>query len=683
MSNPVDVPVTDLDYDEDVISSDASDVDVLDDDFAPRKQSGVSKTLTKIKNALKTDHSLTREEIELQELGRHSNNEDYLTRKTTPTHKISFVASVLAFMVIIVWSLVGVANRQQRLLIEGTYSSQKPRFSNGTDEYYPTTILISLDGFHPHYVSPELTPHMHKLYQRLYGPPYMMPSFPLLTFPNHYTMITGLYPAYHGIVGNTFFDPKEKKQFVNVESSKSLSREWWGGEPIWQTAFFHGVSTAVHMWPGSEVDFGVGRPLEFDVYNGSEVLLNKVERILGWIDRKIEERPELILGYAPTIDLLGHRNGVAGEDLEHGLRYVDNFVESITEGLKARNLSNIVNLIIVSDHGMAPTSDERIIYIDDIVDLKKIQHFDGWPLFGLRPFTEYLVDDVYQEIQKNMEKHSVRGLKAYKKQDMPPEWNFGTTDSVFEPRIAPLWLVPEVGYVVAKKKEVSDNGGSYRVKGVHGYNNTEVLMRALFMGTGPYFEGLLGSAEKGRKVEPFFNTELYNIVCELLNIKGAPNNGTQGSLQKLLKEDWTDPTNYPGVDYKIDILPQNSTYDMLYRKGKHEKIGVDIPEDPALSMASIEKEYGTIPPASVPGATFVPDNEDSKDNKEDDKEDDNKDDNKDDKDDGDAENETDELWFNKVEHFVEGVVETLEEDTKEIIGEVGKKIHELQDSYNS
>ncbi|GME99732.1 unnamed protein product [Ambrosiozyma monospora] len=150
--------------------------------------------------------------------------------------------------------------------------NQKTVFSNGTHDFYSTTLLISLDGFHPHYISEENTPFMNTLLTgKGYGPPYMIPSNPTVTFVNHWTLVTGLKPIYHGITGNKFFDEATNDSFINTDPSSALQKKWWGGEPIWSTAEKQGFRTAVHMWPGSEVDLGQGlNPSAVDKFNQTE-----------------------------------------------------------------------------------------------------------------------------------------------------------------------------------------------------------------------------------------------------------------------------------------------------------------------------------------------------------------------------------------------------------------------------
>ncbi|RCK56097.1 hypothetical protein Cantr_05864 [Candida viswanathii] len=486
-------------------------------------------------------------------------------------------------------------------------SHNRQVYSNSTHDFHQTTILISLDGFHPHYINPLDTPTMHNIMKNDYGAPYMTPSFPSLTFPNHWTLVTGLYPSEHGIVGNTFYDPLLKKQFINTNPKVGgLDPDFWqGGEPIWTTAGRQNIRTAVHMWPGSEVPH-VGPDHDFDRYNGSELLSSKVDRVMGWLDREsIDERPELILTYVPTIDQFGHKYGISGQNLTDALTYVDNFLDLMKQELHKRNLDDIVNVIIVSDHGMAPTSNDRLLYLDDLIDLEKIEHIDGWPLFGLRPKQEYSVDDIYNELQekfKNLGPEITSNYEIYKVEDIPKDYQFGgnLTDHKFNYRLAPIWLFPNVGYSITTHQQMQDNDFEYKPKGVHGYNNTHLLMRAIFLGFGPYFKN------KPLKVQPFQNTQVYNLVCDTLDIIPAPNNGTQMHeiWNNELDDGWLDTLDFPNLPFEIDhIVRKNATYDLLWRKGKQAQGDAPTNDHPLEDMKTEESEVTSLTNEKLPKPT--------------------------------------------------------------------------------
>lgn len=540
-------------------------------------------------------------------------------------------ALIILLLVIVILYLSGkVSNSPYYGLSTGL---TKRILSNGTHPFHPTTIMISLDGFHPHYISEKLTPTMHNMLIDDYGPPFMTPSFPSSTFPNHWTLVTGLLPSEHGIVSNTFFDPLLKKKFVYTDPKVGgLDPDFWqGGEPLWTTAAKHGVRSAVHMWPGSEVPT-VGPPTDFDKFNGSELLSVKVDRILGWIDRELlTERPELILGYVPTIDHYGHQYGINGPELSKALTYVDNFIALLKQELSIRHLDNIVNLIFVSDHGMAPTSNHRLLYVDDLLDLSKIEYIDGWPLFGLRPYKEFSVEEVLHELQSNfakLDKDISKNYRIFKTENLPKEWAYGgkLRDHKFNYRLAPIWIVPEVGYSITTHKQMADMGNQYQPKGTHGYNNTEVLMRALFLASGPYFKEKL---QLSNNVQPFKNVEVYNLICETLDIAPAPNNGTISAFADsnvLHVYEWVDEEEYPGTNFDFDItdILEGSTYDKIYRKKFSDKGNIVLNHDdsqPLKTLLNFESASATFTSKSIPQETDLIGNNEGELDDQDEKED--------------------------------------------------------------
>ena len=441
--------------------------------------------------------------------------------------------------------------------------------SNGTHRFKPTTILVSLDGFHPHYISQEDTPTLNHMYINGYLSPYMTPSFPSSTFPNHWTLITGLYPGDHGIVGNTFWDPERKLPFVNTNPEKgSMDPDFWrGGEPIWKTAELHGVKAAVHMWPGLEVP-EVGAPLH-DKFNASEELGKKIDRIMGWIDLPDDDRPQLLLAYVPTVDTYGHKYGIAGPELKQALTATDGFVGELLHQLEQRQLRGLVNVVVTSDHGMAPTSLERTVFLDDLVNLDDIDHIDGWPNWGLRPREGVDLEALKANITRRLQELEAQdNYDVYHLDEVPDQFHFGV-DSVFSYRMAPLWIFPHVSYSVVTRAKLELNGGELKPIGVHGYNNTELLMRAIFLAEGPYFS----SNRYPLKFQPFENVNVYPVVCDSLGMKPAANNGTR--VLTKLAPGWMDlVAEYPGLPFDVDhLVVKNNTYDYLYRTPQRKTLG--------------------------------------------------------------------------------------------------------------
>ncbi|SMR42653.1 unnamed protein product [Zymoseptoria tritici ST99CH_1A5] len=457
-----------------------------------------------------------------------------------------------------------------------TYTA--PTLSNGTHDFAPTTILISLDGFRADFVHRGITPALSQLILQGISPKYMMPSFPSLTFPNHFTLVTGLHPESHGIVANTFRDPSLEKSFYYTDPARSMQEEWWNAEPLWEAAELQGVRSAIHMWPGSEAPIGKLPPTYVDKFNGKELLDKKVDRILGLLDipgpndsNASEEtpRPQLIAAYVPNVDADGHQYGPNSTYIRSTIAEVDGMVHKLLSGLDSRNLTEVVNIIIVSDHGMATTSNSRMVQLEDLVDRALIEYTDGWPLYGLRPFNtsdEYLYELYNGLVQKSQLEQYQDAFDVYlRDKNMPERYHFAHND-----RIAPVWIVPRAGWAIVSKDEfdvqaATANNEVYHPRGLHGYDNEHPLMRAIFIARGPAF-----SNSAGNLVAPFQNTEVYGIVCDSLGIRTRPNNGT--------------------IRLPFEAIGQHSEADV-----------VEFPHDP-----DDHKDNAQILPPDLPGLELLP-----------------------------------------------------------------------------
>ncbi|CAI7591907.1 unnamed protein product [Penicillium glandicola] len=400
--------------------------------------------------------------------------------------------------------------------------------SNGTALFAPTTIVISLDGFRADFLDRGLTPALNSLVANGVSPQYMNPSFPSVTFPNHFTLMTGLYPESHGIVGNTFWDPKMKEDFYYTHPAVSMQPKWWMAEPLWVTAEKQHVKTAIHMWPGSEAHIGDMEPSIVDKYNGTEVLSRKVDRILEFLDlpglenesQMTPERPQLIAAYVPNVDGDGHKFGPNSTEIRKTISEADNLVANLMAGLEQRNLTDVVNIVVVSDHGMATTSTERLIQLDDLIDYDLIDRIDGWPSSGLRPKRPEDLETLRKQLEKVAPDYE-HAFEFYTRETMPERYHFSNNE-----RIAPLWVIPKTGWAIVDRsefnvKEALKNGIEYHPRGIHGYDHEHPLMRAIFIARGPAFPHKPNS-----RVEVFQNIEVYNIVCDSLGVDPLPGNGT-------------------------------------------------------------------------------------------------------------------------------------------------------------
>ena len=392
--------------------------------------------------------------------------------------------------------------------------------SNGTSKFAPTTILISLDGFRADFLNRGLTPTLNSFIAHGVSPRYMLPSFPSVTFPNHYTLVTGLYPESHGIVGNSFWDTDLQEEFYYTDPARSMQPKWWlGGEPIWVTAAKQNVMSAIHMWPGSEAHIQI-EPAFLDKYNGTEVLSRKVDRILQLIDLPGEydaeiasvaaPRPRFVAFYVPNVDAHGHLDGPNSTAIRTTIRDVDTMLHDLFIGLQERNLTEVVNIVVVSDHGMATTSVDRLIQLEDLVDVNLIEHIDGWPLYGLRPKNPKELRGIYNELSEKAANNP--NIEVYlRDENMPERYHFSKNK-----RIAPLWIIPKTGWAIVKKKdfnieEAKKTGRIFRPQGLHGYDHEHPLMRAIFVAKGPAFPH-----QPNSRLEVFRMFFTHNFLLTLL-----------------------------------------------------------------------------------------------------------------------------------------------------------------------
>ncbi|KAI8060816.1 alkaline-phosphatase-like protein [Gongronella butleri] len=389
-------------------------------------------------------------------------------------------------------------------------------FHNGTHYFGPTVILISIDGFRSDYLQRGVTPNMLQFASQGVRAEYMTPSFPSITFPNHWTLVTGLYPEAHGIVGNEFYDPKLKEAFIHKKVEISNHPKWWGGEPIWKTASNQGKRSAVVMWPGSGVSSM--RPDDLMDYDREVMPVAKMDQVLSWLDRPLAERPQMISVYVPQVDQKGHGGGPDGPQLNTVLRSIDDAIGHLIAGLEERNLEGFVHTVIVSDHGMAATDKQRAIYYEEILSAQSLAHMmdrEAWPLLNLRPKPDApasALQQMYDELDTYARLNpDTAHYRVFRREDVPEHYHYSNNE-----RIAPIVMVPDVGYTIVQRDK-------HFPRGVHGYDHLSEEMRAIFLARGPRIERAWG---RGAILQPFQNVEVYHFVADLLHLDPAPTNCT-------------------------------------------------------------------------------------------------------------------------------------------------------------
>jgi len=378
--------------------------------------------------------------------------------------------------------------------------------TNEQSRLRPTVILVSIDGFRNDYLENTTCPNLRKLASEGVRAQWMIPVFPSKTFPNHYSIATGLYTEHHGVVGNTMYDPVFDVVFTMRKREEVVNGRWWGGEPIWVTAEKQGQRSATYFWPGSEALIASKRPSYWLKYDGSVPYDDRVRQVLDWIDYPEGQRPTFITLYFEEVDHAGHRFGAVFSDVDTAVQHVDAALGLLVKGLGTRGLLDKINIIVVSDHGMASVEKSRTIWLDDYLDPDSVSVVDWGIVVSLWP-EDHHVDDVFQSVA-TVHPH----MKAYRKHEIPDRWHYQNNR-----RIAPIILVADEGWMITSRRgnlwQWSGHGGN------HGYDNQTIPMRALFVARGPAFRS-------GVVLNPFENVNVYSLITHLLSLTPAPNDGT-------------------------------------------------------------------------------------------------------------------------------------------------------------
>jgi predicted AlkP superfamily pyrophosphatase or phosphodiesterase len=379
-------------------------------------------------------------------------------------------------------------------------------------------ILISLDGWRWDYDTRAYAPNLRALAARGVRAAGLIPSFPSKTFPNHYTLVTGLYPGHHGIVANNIRDPESGRTLTMNTREEVADAMWWGGEPIWNTVRRAGGRSAAFFWPGSEAPIGGTHPDYWMPYNDRLPNEERVDQVLKWLDLPAAERPSLLTLYFNDVDAAGHAYGPDSPQVQSAVQKLDNMLGRLRRGLEERRIANDVNIVVTSDHGMSETSRRRVIVADDLVPTTDGIVVDLDPTIGVWPHPGR-EDAVYQRLSTAHPR-----LKVYRRSETPPHWHYRD-----HPRIPPIVGVADEGWAIMRRTRLLDafSRTSDGVAGAHGYDPRVKNMRGIFVASGPAFR-------RGATVDAFENVHVYLALCEALGIAPAANDGQAAVAGMLL-----------------------------------------------------------------------------------------------------------------------------------------------------
>ncbi len=367
-------------------------------------------------------------------------------------------------------------------------------------------ILVGLDGFRWDYLEKFKPATLSRLAAGGVRAEKMVPSFPSLTFPNFYTIATGLRPEHHGIIGNNMFDPRTGESF-SLGSKAVGDGHWWEGEPIWVTAQKQGMRAACMFRPGSEAEICGMRPWQWKPFDHDVSPEARVTTVLQWMALPAAERPRLVTLYFHEADSAGHRFGPDAPETAAAVDQCDKAIAQLVEGIHKLDLDEAVNLVIVSDHGMAEVSPDRTIILSDLVKPAGVQVDFSGAVAGLRPPPE-LVGEVYAALAA---KHD--HFQVYRREEVPERLHFRD-----HPRIPPIVLMADEGWTIVKRPLLGDVARAAFLRATHGFDPALPSMGATFIGSGPSFK-------HGATIPPFDNVEIYSLLCKILGLKPAANDG--------------------------------------------------------------------------------------------------------------------------------------------------------------
>jgi predicted AlkP superfamily pyrophosphatase or phosphodiesterase len=377
-------------------------------------------------------------------------------------------------------------------------------------------LLVSIDGYRADYLDRGLTPTLQTLADSGVRARWMQPSFPSLTFPNHYAIVTGRYPDNNGIVDNNMVDPKLGKFSLSDRKAVGDGRWWDEAEPIWVDADRHGLKTATLFWPGSEASIRGYRPDHWKAYDVHMSYDARVDQILHWLDLPPGQRPSFLTLYFEGVDTAGHYYGPDSPEVNHALRQVDAALARLVAGLRQRGLLHHLNLIVLADHGMAATPIDQRIQLDDLIDDAHAQVVATGPVAGINPDPGYEAEAEAALLKPHPH------MTCWRKSQIPARLHYG-----HNPRVPKLVCSAKVGWlIVSHRKQLLH--AKKELLGDHGFDNAAPEMRALFIAHGPAFR-------QGAVVPGFPNVDVYPLMTHLLDIPAAANDGNFDAVKGMLK----------------------------------------------------------------------------------------------------------------------------------------------------
>lgn len=403
------------------------------------------------------------------------------------------------------------------------YLAPLTQAQNRIDDLKPTLILISIDGFRADYFSQYKHPTLDALAKEGVRAKWMTPSYPSLTFPNHYAIATGLYPEHNGIVSNDMYDPVFDASFSLGRRAEVVNGRWWAGEPIWITAVKQGQKASATFWPGSEAEIKGHRPTYSKPFDDRVSPSDRVDGLLSLLDLPQDQRPTFLTLYFSNVDHEGHDHSPNSPEVAEAITVVDTAIDRLLAGLRARAVDRKVNLIVVSDHGMAPAPPNELVVLDDYFDATAAQHVE----FGAQVTHIFPKAGDAARLFRSIKRDELKHADCYLKNQFPARFHYRDNR-----RIGGIICKADEGWRLISRKRYEDDlkqpNRSTNIRGAHGYDNQLRSMRAIFIARGPAFR-------RRATVKAFPNVDLYNVMTRVLRLKPARNDGSLRTARAVLR----------------------------------------------------------------------------------------------------------------------------------------------------
>jgi predicted AlkP superfamily pyrophosphatase or phosphodiesterase len=371
------------------------------------------------------------------------------------------------------------------------------RYNSIDQQQKPYVILISLDGFRWDLADRYQAKNLIKLREQGVQADYLKSSYPSLTFPNHYSIVTGLYPSHHGVVDNIFHDKATGVTFRRADKKMAVDSSWYNGKPLWVLAEQQQMLSAIFYWPGSEVSMNGIKPTY--LYNYSEII--PVERriaiVKNWLELPTEKRPHFIALYFPQVDKAAHANTADSEEARAAVQVVDDAVAKLMSVAEKTGLP--INFVVLSDHGMTAVANENTIPLPKAVDLNQFIVPTGNALLHLYAKEKKYIKPTYKALKAEAKDYDV-----YLAKNIPKAWHYNKKEDTYN-RVGDMILVPHLPRVFSINNIKPE-------KGQHGFNPAIKDMHAIFYAWGPNFKS-------GLKIPAFENVNVYPLIAEILGLK--------------------------------------------------------------------------------------------------------------------------------------------------------------------